>query len=276
MKLIFFVFGVFCWSSAVSSVIEDAIDLQIIAWDAGQPPPKLVATGVNLSLEDAYRVQTGFVDYISAGQDADGFKGGLTGLGDPQRFDLEEPLAGVLPPGSGLKSIDNIFQLDISKYHYAMVEMELGFIFRKKITGGDMSIQEIKDAVLAIFPVLELPDLGFAGNGSLHGKDIIAANASAKHYIVSSQTINKDIEINDLVLKLYHNEELITEGVGSDAMGDQWQALQWLINQRLSSGWSIEPEQILITGAIGKMIPLLLGQYRAEYGNQASIQLDVR
>lgn len=278
MKKLFSVLCIFCCSSAVAggSAIEQAIDMQISAWQAGRPPPKLVAAGIDLPLDDVYQVQAGFSAHMFAGQAADGFKGGLTGRGDPQRFGLEQPLAGALPPGSALQSTDNTFELDSRKYHRAMVELELGFVFEKPITASDVSVQEIKAAVAAVFPVLELPDLGFAGEGSLHGKDVIAANASAKHYIRGPKAIHPITEINDLVLKLYKDEELIVEGVGSDAMGDQWRALQWLVKQRLSSGWSIKKGQILITGAIGKMVALPPGQYRAEFGDQASIFLAVR
>lgn len=277
MKLLISALLICCCNAtfAGGSVVAQVVEMQISAWEAGRAPPKLVAAGVDLSLADIYQVQTDFTAHMFAGQFADGFKGGLTSRGDPQRFGLEQPLAGVLPPGSALQKLNGKFELDISNYHRAMVELELGFVFAKPITKSEPSLQEIKAAVSAVFPVLELPDLGFAGEGKLHGKDVIAANASAKHYIKGLQAINPVTEINDLALKLYRDEELIVQGVGSDAMGDQWRALQWLVGQRLSAGWTIEAGQILITGAIGKMVPLQPGQYRAEYGDQASIHLDV-
>ncbi len=278
MKLLLSALFICYCSSAIAggSAIEHAIDMQISAWETGQPPPKLVTAGLDLPLEDVYQVQTSFATHMFAGKLAVVFKAGLTGRGDPQRFGLEEPLAGVLPPGSALQSTDNSFELELKKYHRAMVELEFGFVFEKSITTTKVSMQEIKSSVSAVFPVLELPDLGFAGEGSLHGKDVIAANASAKHYIRGPKAINQITEINDLVLKLYRDGELVVEGVGSDAMGDQWRALQWLVHQSLSSGWTIEAGQILITGAIGKMVPLLPGQYHAEYGDQLSIELKVR
>lgn len=257
------------------SDIERALALEIAAWTNAQPAPKLVASGLQLSVEQAYQVQANLVAHIYAGQKLDGFKAGLTGSGDPQRFGLVQPMAGVLPPASEIVGSGDQFELDISRYHRAMVELELGYIFSSPLAGDKVSLSELKAAVSAVLPILELPDLGFAAAGVLHGKDVIAANASAKHYIRGARAFDPSTDINAIQLKLYRDGQLLTEGRGSDALGDQWQALYWLVNQRLSSGWKIEEGQLLITGAIGKMIALERGQYRAEYGGQAVINLRV-
>jgi 2-keto-4-pentenoate hydratase len=64
----------------------------------------------------------------------------------------------------------------------------------------------------------------------------------------------------------HKNQQLILGGIGADAMGDQWLALQWLINQTLANGWEINPDHLLITGAIGKMLAADPGHYRIDYG----------
>jgi len=272
MMIFFSITGVATERDTVGQMVA----LEIAAVKTGQAAPKLTASGFDFSVDDAYRVQTGLFFYLFPHRDPDGYKGGLTGEGDPQRFGLDEPLAGVLPPASSLTPVDGQYVLNMAAYHRAMMEMELGFLFSKSIYKGPVSIEELKNAVSAVVPVLELPDLGFVGEGKLHGKDIIAANASAKYYIRGLLPLAKSVDINKIVLKLYRNDELVVQGAGRDAMGDQWLALQWLVNQRLSTGWTIRQKQLLITGAIGKMIALKPGQYRAEFGEQASIHLQVR
>jgi 2-keto-4-pentenoate hydratase len=54
-------------------------------------------------------------------------------------------------------------------------------------------------------------------------------------------------------------------------MGDQWQALLWLVNQTIANGWEIAPGQVGITGALGKMLPVQPGTYRADFAELGTI-----
>ena len=71
---------------------------------------------------------------------------------------------------------------------------------------------------------------------------------------------------NFLGIEVHKEGDLLLKGDSSDAMGDQWQALLWLVNQTVANGWEIEPGQLLITGAIGKMLPASIGFYQVSYG----------
>jgi 2-keto-4-pentenoate hydratase len=56
-------------------------------------------------------------------------------------------------------------------------------------------------------------------------------------------------------------------------MGDQWEALRWLVNTVLAEGYAIEPGQLLMTGALGGAHPASPGRYRAEFGGPAAAAL---
>jgi 2-keto-4-pentenoate hydratase len=229
--------------------------------------------GKQLDIVSAYRLQGLAVNSLLAGGRPDGFKAGLTSKPGQQKFAVSQPVAGVLLPGSGLMAdTDGDYVFAVKAFRKPMMELEIGFRFRKGINRPIVDAELLKDRVSAVFPVIELPDLGFADMRNLLGTDIIANNVAARTYITGAAPAKVPFDINRLQVVLYRDGQLILAGQGSDAMGDQWQALMWLVNQTLANGWEIRPGQIFITGALGKMLPALPGAYRAEFSGLGQIE----
>ncbi len=242
----------------------------------GDPPSRLTALGYDFDVAEAYRVQQRVIDIRYPSAVHEGYKAGLTSSGSPARFGLSEPVAAVLPVGSRLLADgDGLFSLSIADYVRPMVEIELGFLLSRDITDPDISIAELKDTISAVYPVLELPDLGFVG-GSPHGLDVIAANVAARYYLRSEEALPESTDLVTLPVTLIYNGETCMHGIGGDAMGNPWLALQWLVRQRMDSGWPLRQGQLLITGALGKMMPVAQGLYRAEFGEHVALTLRVR
>jgi 2-keto-4-pentenoate hydratase len=229
--------------------------------------------GKQLDTEAAYSLQTMAVTQLLAGQRPDGFKAGLTSKTSQEKFSVKQPVAGVLLAGGRVTaSAERGYVIEASSGSKLMLELEIGFQLTETLTRPISDVATLKALVKAIYPVIELPDLGFQHMPSLLGTDIIANNVAARKYILGAASASQPGDINVLPVKLYHNEQLILEGLGSDAMDDQWQALGWLINQSLANGWVIEPGQILITGALGKMLPAQPGKYSADFAELGKIE----
>ena len=81
--------------------------------------------------------------------------------------------------------------------------------------------------------------------------------------------------MNSITVKLLFDGNEINTGHGYEALGDQWQALLWLVNTLVDQGWKIKPGDTLITGALGKMLPGKTGKYVANFGNFGSIEFEV-
>jgi len=54
----------------------------------------------------------------------------------------------------------------------------------------------------------------------------------------------------------------VNQGKAKDAMGDQWEALLWLVNGAIEQGCLIEQGHIMITGAVGHIVPGKLASMR--------------
>ena len=59
-------------------------------------------------------------------------------------------------------------------------------------------------------------------------------------------------------------------------MGNQMLALQWLINRTIESGYNIKKGDLLITGALGKMIAAEKGNYDADFGELGHLAFSIR
>ena len=105
---------------------------------------------------------------------------------------------------------------------------------------------------------------------------MIAANVAAAQFITGSERSFMGLELKDVSVTLTLEGEVINEGKGSDALGDPWNVLLWMANKTLDQGWKIEPGQIIITGALGKVIPGKVGKYVADFGELGEISFEIR
>lgn len=223
--------------------------------------------------ELAYQKQQALVQKQLMQDKLAGYKAGLTSKAGQSKFKVSEPLHGVLFESGRLKFAQAI---SLSNYQKLMLELELGFVLNSQINKPLVSISELKAKVAAIMPVIELPDLRFKDLSKITGLDLIAQNVAANGFITGAPIEQwQTMDINQLTAKLFADQQLVVEGQGADASGDQWQALLWLINQRVKLGDTIEPGQLLITGALGKMIPAKIAQYKAEFGALGVLEFSI-
>ncbi|MCB1693529.1 MAG: hypothetical protein KDI19_12250, partial [Pseudomonadales bacterium] len=133
----------------------------------------------------------------------------------------------------------------------------------------------VRAVIGEVVPVVELPDLGFLEPDRLTDVNIVAANVSARHYIEGAR-MSPPADVNHLAITLAHNDEVVMRGAATDAMGNQYEALRWLINRTLSTGYEIKKGQLFITGAMGAMTPGKPGKYVASYEGWGAIGFEVR
>jgi 2-keto-4-pentenoate hydratase len=166
--------------------------------------------------------------------------------------------------------------IDKSRFHQLMLETEIGFVIGESITQPLKGVAELQEKIQAVMPVIELPDLGFADMKQLKGVDIIAANVAAKQFIVGQQRAVEGLDLNAVTVSLLLDGQEVNSGKGTDALGDQWQAALWLVNTMVDQGWALNPGHIVITGALGKMLPGKPGKYVADYGSFGKITFEIK
>lgn len=225
-------------------------------------PTPVISKIINLDEKTAYLVQKAYVQKRIAYDQVAGFKGGLTSPGAQKKFGLNCPVAGVLFTSGKIAGYPVI---DRTAFRGLLIETEIGFLVSKSIDKPLRNIEELKEKISAVLPAIELPEAGFTNIQEIKGVDVIAANVGAVKFIPGlPRTPSEDI--NNIKVTLYHNGKVINQGKGSEVMGDQWKAALWLVNRAIESGYEVKPGQILMTGAIGQMLPGYPGNYLADYG----------
>jgi 2-keto-4-pentenoate hydratase len=230
--------------------------------------------GLNESL--AYHVQKAYVrQRLRIDKDRiAGLKAGLTSPAAMKRFNRQEPVAGVLLASGKKQQTPGV--INSKTFNTLMLETEIGFLIEKTIHRVLNDVNELKHHVRYVMPVIELPDLGYADVKNLKGEDIIASNIGMAGFIAGAKKEVEQLDLNSFRVVLKRDAEIVNRGLGKDALGDQWQAALWLVNTMVRKGWKIEAGHILLTGALGRMVPGKPGQYIADYGNFGSISFTIR
>lgn len=248
---------------------------QVAAAALNQQSAPLLAAKNELSFKQAYQIQTMAVKQQLGKLPLLGFKAGLTTRAAQQKFGVVQPVAGVLLGSLPEISSNGRFSIMSSDFIRPMLEAEIGFRLNRSVSEPVTDIEQLKTWVREIRPVVEVPDLSFAQPGAATGLDIVVNNVMAKQVIAGTAMPLASLNINAVAVSVYKNKQLVLTGKGSDVLGDQWLALQWLINQTLVNGWKVGPEHLLITGALGKMLPAGPGDYRLDYGSLGVVEFSM-
>jgi 2-keto-4-pentenoate hydratase len=252
--------------------VSQLVDILIKAHNESQKIPVLSIQYPELDEKTAYQVQNAYVKQRLGKDRVAGFKAGLTAEVSWKRFGLKGPAAGVLF-ASGKRNGNCI--IDKAAFKTLMMETEIGFVIGKSIHHPLKDTAEIKEHTRGVVPVIELPELGFTDMQKLKGPDIIAANIGAAMFLVGEKQKINNLDLDALQVTLKRNGEPVNQGKGTDALAGQWKAALWLVNTMVKQGWKIEPGHIIITGALGRMVPGKPGNYTADYGSLGTITFKI-
>ncbi len=266
--------ALFVTPPARAAAPEEMAAFLLKAEAAGAKWPVLSLEFGPLDLKAAYAVQRAYVAKKAAGDPIAGYKAGLTTPGAQQRFGVKEAVVGALWSSGRFSGAPRIAAA--KRWRAMAIETEVGYVLKEAITARPASVEELKGKIGAVMPAIELPDLGFADMSKLGGPDIVAANVSAVGFIVGPQRpCCQGLDPNAVKVRLSRDGQELSTGLGAEALGDQWRALLWLVGAALDMGYQLKPGHLLITGALGKVVPGQPGDYTADYGDFGQIQFTI-
>jgi len=256
--------------------LEAATEIDVMAskvyqaFEEKKPLPNL-SLSHKMDMSAAYEVQRTYVRSRLNQDKIAGFKAGLTSDHAQAKFNINRPIFGVLFNEGATR---NYATFSLAKMNGLMIEAELGYIVKERIHKKVNSIADLKNYISQIVPVIELPEVTFASK-PVDGMDLVAVNGGASYFLPDMESTWLGHDVNSISVSIMHNNQIILQGQGKDALGDQWEALRWLVNQVLSHGWVIEKDNILITGALGGMTTAKIGQYKIQYNKGPAIEFKI-
>ncbi len=263
-----------CFSTQGLASDQDVINSIVEARGAvkqfGLPSAKLQ----DLTEDKAYALQKRLTEaLVSKGQAIGGFKAGLTSEATQKRFGVNAPLLGPLFKPGALTS-DAV--VDTKDFVRLFVETEIGYIPGVKIDKPVADVEALKKMIKDVCPAVELPDLRFDDMKNLKGADIIVDAVSSAKYIIGKAVPATSVDVSQVTVTLTRDGEVVNQGKAGDVLGDQWEALLWLVNGTVAKGYVIEPGMLLITGAMGQMIPGKPGAYKGDWGKLGTLSWTIK
>src|SRR5262249_26330204 len=139
------------------------------------------------------------------------------------------------------------------------IEGEVAFLIDKPLHGPKVTPEQLIAATGACALGIEIVASRIA-DWKIKLVDTIADNASYGGFTLGPWDRNlRNADLSALAMSVRHNGVLAGEGMGSAVLGNPAIAAAWLANKLLDFGVTLEPGDVIISGAFMKMIPLKAG-----------------
>ncbi len=211
----------------------------------------------------AYAVQQQLAQRrVAGGASVVGRKIGLTSPAVQQQLGVDQPDFGILFDDMGFQDGDAV---PIGALLQPKVEAEIAFILGADLAEGPLDAAQVRGAVAAVLPALEIVDSRIA-HWDITFVDTVADNGSSALYVLGQVRRTLDeIEPVDVEMTMFAGDAEVSSGTGAACLGDPLTALAWLARTALDFGQPLRAGDLVLSGALGPMYPIRPGEHvRAE------------
>ncbi|NER37609.1 MAG: hydratase [Oscillatoria sp. SIO1A7] len=219
--------------------------------------------GANLTLEQGKQIQKQFVRELSKTLGPRvGYKAGLTNAAARERFQVAEPLRGVLLEKMLLPNGANGAVVPANFGIRAIAEGDLIVRVGRDAINQAETPQEVLASLDAAIPFIELADLVYSEKVKLDASAIAAINVGARSGILGNPiplaaTEEWEKRLANLQLELLDESgTVLAAGKGSDLLGHPLNVVLWLKDSLAAEGKQLKKGDLLSLGTIAKPIPV--------------------
>ncbi len=221
--------------------------------------------------EEGYAIQALLAEL--RGEPVAGWKIAATAIAGRDHINVDRPLAGRL--FSSICHADGAV-LPFGRNRMAVAEAEFVFTLGNDLPpkNSPYTEDEVAASIQSLHPGLELPDSRFRDFTLPGTAGLIADNACACNFVLGdATTVEFDAaSLASHTTSLYINEEQVTSGQGSDALGGPLNAMVWIANTLSDLGIGLTAGQFVTTGVTGMPSPIKVGDtIRADLGDYGSV-----
>ena len=235
-----------------------------------RPIDPLTATHPELGVEDAYAIQMINLERkLGEGRILRGRKVGLTSKPMQDLLGVDEPDFGVL--------LDDMFVEDgdaipLDTMLQPRVEAEMAFLLGSDLAGPAVTTGNALAAIAGVLPALEIVDSRVA-DWKIKLVDTVADNASSGKLVVGGRlTPVAAVDLRLVGCVVSRNGRVIDTGAGAAALGNPARCVAWLANKLAAFGSGLRAGDIVLPGAVHKMVPVAPGDvFRAEFGHLGAV-----
>jgi 2-keto-4-pentenoate hydratase len=235
------------------------------------PIPPLTDERPEMTAAEAYAVQRRLVELLQADGEGDvvGYKLGLTSRAMQTQLGIDQPdygpvlAAGVHPDG---------VEVDLDRLIQPKVEAEIAIVLEAPLAGPHCTALDVRRAAAGAVAAVEIIDSRVA-DWRIRLADTIADLASSAAIALSSRLVPLDrVDPRLAGVAMTRNGELVATGAGAAALGDPATAVAWAANTLGPLGVTMEPGQIVMTGALHASVPVRAGDvFTARFDRLGSV-----
>ncbi|MEM6631891.1 MAG: fumarylacetoacetate hydrolase family protein [Bacteroidota bacterium] len=231
------------------------------AWKDNASLPSVRALLPTITQDEAYELQGVWVMNTLEKEEIGGVKAGVVTPGSQKTFGIDTPLSGILRSKGNIDARPKA-TIRLKDYPELVLETEIGFLIGKRIEEPPKSIEELKEYVQAIVPVIELA----AGQwekpeGPPSAVDYIAINLLASGVVIGKGIDANSLDPKNLQLSFSYNGEELHTASGEENWYGPWETALWMTEYAHLQGISLEPGHLIICGALGKVHTAGKGKY---------------
>jgi 2-keto-4-pentenoate hydratase len=146
------------------------------------------------------------------------------------------------------------------------VEAELAFVMEEDLAGPGVTAARALTAIAGALPAVEIVDSRVA-DWQIKLVDTVADNASSGLLVVGGNLRKvTDIDLRLVGVMVTRHGELVDTGAGAAVLGNPARCVAWLANKLATFGASLHAGDIVLPGAVHRMIGVKPGDvFRAEF-----------
>jgi 2-keto-4-pentenoate hydratase len=228
----------------------------------------------SLGMADGYAIQQELVRLLLAdGDRVIGYKVGLTSV--PM-----QKMIGVDSPDYGPVLASTVYAdgatVPLSAFIAPKVEAEIVFTLGTRLQGPGVTVDQARAAITGASAGLEIVDSRIA-DWRIKLADTVADLASNGAMATAAGSVpidGFDPRLTGMVMT--RNGELVDTAAGAAALGDPVAVVAWLANTLGEHGVALEPDHVVMTGALHAAVPLSAGDvFTAEFDRLGSVSIRV-
>ena len=239
--------------STISQLGDELYD----ALSNGKTVSPLTSRGFDITIEDAYHIQQRMLARrIEKGEKVVGKKIGVTSKAVMNMLSVHQPDFGYLLDGMVYNEGESIPMATLIQ---PKAEGEIAFLLNKDLMGPGLTAADVLAATEGVMACFEIVDLRIQ-DWKIKIQDTVADNASCGVFVLGDKLVPIDqVDLALCGMVLEKNGEIIVTGAGAATMASPVNAMVWLANTLGSLGIALKAGDIVLSGAMGAMVPVVKG-----------------
>ncbi len=242
---------------------------------SGKPIAPIAEQMTVKNLTNAYEIQgLNLRKRIHEGDPLVGRKIGLTSIAVQKQLGVDQPDFGGL-----LQSfqIQNNHTLHYNQLIQPKAEAELAVILKEDIVTPISEIEEAITKIDFVSPAIEIVDSRIK-DWKISIFDTIADNASSAYFVLGEEKHNPNsINWETISMQLMADNQMVSEGIGSNCMGNPLLALKWLANTMIETQTPLLKGEVILTGALGPMYAFGKNEYlKAQFSDLGEVSVHIQ